>query len=353
MTEPSSIGTIEPATQVTGIRFSPCSRVLLAPGFDGQVRRWLWRGEDGAFSPVELSPVTGHRGFATAAECHPARLVAFSADSWGQIRAWPYLATSPEPLWTLDAAHDGWIRSLAVGGEGDWVVTAGRDGVVRLHSSTDGGRLAEYRGAGVEEWFAVAAHPSGQWIVAADLHGRIFQWEVASGKVVREFDGKTFHLLDRLQDIGGLRQLAFDREGRTLLAAGCVPGGGGNVRGHARVRLFDFASGSIRHDLPMGEADKDIFAHQVALLDDGSLLVVTTGQPGQGKLLLVMPGEEKPRYETSKGTVNCHGLALAPDGRHFAVSATNTGSNGNGRRLDKDGKYPDNRSPIHFFALPA
>ena len=351
MSEPQPIGTIEPETQVTGIRFSPCGRVLLAPGFDGQVRRWLWRAADGAFAPVALPPVTGHRGFATAAECHPARLVAFSADSWGQIRAWPYLAENPEPLWTVETAHDGWIRSLAVGGGGDWIVSAGRDGVVRLFSSTDGGLLAEYRVPDAEEWFAVAAHPSGEWIVAADLRGRIYQWDVAGGAVVREFDGRVFHLLDRLQDIGGLRQLVFDRDGSTLAAAGCVPGGGGNVRGHARVRLFDFASAAIQHDLPLGEADKDIFAHQIALLADGSLLVVTTGQPGQGKLLHVQPGEEKPRYETSKGTVNCHGLALAPDGRHFAVSATNTGSNGNGRRLDKEGRYPDNHSPIHFFAL--
>ena len=29
--------------------------------------------------------------------------------------------------------------------------------------------------------------------------------------------------------------------------------------------------------------------------------------------------------------------------------AEHTGSNGNGRRLDKEGRYPDNHSPIHFL----
>ena len=351
MTEPKPIGIIEPETHLTGLRFSPCGSVLAAPSFDGRVRRWRLAG-DGTFPPTEMAPVTGHDGFATAIDFHPSRLLAFSADSWGQLRAWPYLGETTEPFWVNAAAHDGWIRSIAVGGEGDWIATAGRDGKVRLFSTTNGGQLAEF-GSHADELFAVAAHPSGRWIVSGDLRGRVIQWDVKSGTIVKEFDAKAFHLLDRLQDIGGLRKLYFDLGGKTLVAAGSVPGGGGNVRGHARVRVFDFESGAIRHDLPVGEADKDIFAHDVALRADGSLIIVTTGQPGQGKLLITMPGEEKPRFETSKGTMNCHSVALTPDGRHFAVSTTNTGSNGNGRRLDKDGKYPDNRSPIHLFELEA
>jgi len=349
MTEPKPIGIILPETHVTGLRFSPCGRLLAAPSFDGRVRRWKL-AEDGAFPPPELSAVTGHSGFATAIGFHPSRELAFSADSWGQLRAWPYLGDTVEPLWTNAAAHDGWIRSIAVGGDGDWIATAGRDGKARVFSTTNGGQLAEF-GGHADELFVVAAHPSGKWIVSGDLRGRLIQWEVKSGEIVREFDGKEFHLLHRLQDIGGLRKLYFDREGKTLVAAGGIPGNGGNVQGHARVRVFDFESGAIRHDLPIGEVNKDIFAHDVALLADGSIIVATTGQPGQGRVLITMPGEDKPRFETSKGTVNCHNVALSPDGRRFAVSATNTGSNGNGRKLDKDGKYPDNSSPIHVFEL--
>lgn len=347
MNEPRSIGVIEPETHVTGLRFSPCGRVLAAPSFDGKVRRWRVADGGGA-APAELTAVGGHHGFATAIDFHPSRLLAFSADSWGQLRAWPYLAEAPEAHWINAEAHDGWIRSLAVGGEGDWIVTGGRDGKVKLFSTIDGGLLAEFTGH-ADELFAVAAHPSGHWVVSGDLHGRIVQWEVASGTIVKEFDAAEFHLLDRLQDIGGVRKLYFDREGKTLLAAGSIPTGGGNVRGHARVRLFDFETGAIRHDLPIGEVDKDVFAHDAALLPDGRLIIVTTGQPGQGKLLVIRPGEATPLFESSKGTVNCHGLAVAPGGNRFAVSTTNTGSNGNGRRLDKDGKYPDNRSPIYLF----
>jgi hypothetical protein len=41
-----------------------------------------------------------------------------------------------------------------------------------------------------------------------------------------------------------------------------------------------------------------------------------------------------------------------PNGIRLAVSATNGGSNGNGRRIGKDGEYPGNYSPLHILDLP-
>ena len=42
-----------------------------------------------------------------------------------------------------------------------------------------------------------------------------------------------------------------------------------------------------------------------------------------------------------------------PDGKQFALSSTNRASNGNGRRLDKEGNYVGNYSPVHVMQLPA
>jgi hypothetical protein len=53
-----------------------------------------------------------------------------------------------------------------------------------------------------------------------------------------------------------------------------------------------------------------------------------------------------------KQVQNIHSLAWHPDGKRFVVAGTNGGSNGNGRPLDKDGKYLTNQSPLHVFALP-
>ena len=56
--------------------------------------------------------------------------------------------------------------------------------------------------------------------------------------------------------------------------------------------------------------------------------------------------------ETIPTGIGRPGLALSPDRRTLAVAATNTGSNGNGKRLDKEGNYVGNHSPVHVFALP-
>ena len=50
---------------------------------------------------------------------------------------------------------------------------------------------------------------------------------------------------------------------------------------------------------------------------------------------------------------NCHSLAVHPNGRRLAVTATNGGSNGNGRQLDKSGEYPGNWSPVHIWEMQA
>lgn len=84
---------------------------------------------------------------------------------------------------------------------------------------------------------------------------------------------------------------------------------------------------------------------------DGFLLAVTSGNPGTGKLLFHRLGDEQPFFSTTK-MANCHSVSLHPDGRRLAVVATSKGSNGNGRRVDKDGNYIGNSSPVHLLEMP-
>ena len=85
---------------------------------------------------------------------------------------------------------------------------------------------------------------------------------------------------------------------------------------------------------------------------DRNRLLITYGTPGQGQLMYVRP-EEKAPFLTEKKLANPHSLSWHPDGKQFAVAATNGGSNGNGRPVGKDGKYLGNKSPIHLFAIAA
>ena len=113
--------------------------------------------------------------------------------------------------------------------------------------------------------------------------------------------------------------------------------------------LFDYNTGEQIESADLGGTE-DGFVFDIHFHSDDFLMAVTSGQPGKGKFLYHRVGDEKSIFSTTKLS-NCHSLSLSPDGNQLAVTATNKGSNGNGRRLDKDGNYVGNSTPIHLFTL--
>jgi WD40 repeat protein len=332
--------------QVCIVRYSACGKFLAAGGCDGRVHRW-----DAATDTLApLPPLVGHDGWVQALAFHSDGKHLFTADTWGRLCCWPYAETQPRPLWTVTQAHDGWLRQAAVSPDGKLLATCGRDTVVRLWSTQNGTKQRELIGHG-EDVFCVTFHPDGKSLVSGDLKGVVRQWDLATGKPGRTFDAKVLYRYDRIQDVGGVRCLAFDRAGATLACGGCEPKSGGFVQGSPVVLLFDWSTGARKHLHKLG-ADNDGFVYDLAFHPGGFFMAVTSGQPGSGKLLFHRPGEEKPFFLTTK-MANCHSLAVHPQGRRLVVSATNGGSNGNGRRLGKNKEYPGNWSPLHLWDLPA
>ena len=362
--EPKLLGILKPETHLTTLRYSPCGDLLAAASFDQRIRRWDLRTVSKA--PVETDPkkkkktapeysvermpdVEGHNGFVSRVVFHPSRLIAVSSDTWGGLRSWCYPAEKVEPIWVFPEAHDGWIRDLAMSPDGEWFATCGRDRKVRIFATIDGRLLAEFSNH-QEDVFSVAIHPNGKHIVSADLFGKTILQNVETGEVEREYPCDDFHILHRLQDLAGIRRLKFSPKG-DLLVIGTIPTGGANFRGQAQVRVIDPESGKVEHDLPMGDASKNAIAHDAEMLPDGTVVAVTTGQSGQGSLIFRNPAEESPRFQLTRGTVNNHSLAISPDFKNIAVAATNSGSAGNGKRLDKEGNYLQNHSPVHVFEM--
>jgi hypothetical protein len=155
---------------------------------------------------------------------------------------------------------------------------------------------------------------------------------------------------DRMQDVGGVRCLAFDRAGATLACAGGQPSGGGFVQGVPLLLFFEWASGKATQSLKIG-GEADGFVLDVAWHADGFAMAVTSGQPGNGKLFFHRLGDAQPFFLTP-AMPNCHSLAVHPGGTRLVVSATNGGSNGNGRVLGANKEYPGNWSPLHVWDLP-
>lgn len=344
--QPRQVRTITTEMQLGRVRFSPCGDFLAAGGYDATVRRW--RLVEGNLEPMPI--LTGHNGWVQTLAFHPdarARRL-FTADSWGEIRAWAYAERQPQAAFTIAAAHDGWVRDLAVSHDGRLLASCGRDRKVCLWSTEDGRKVREFTGH-PDDVFGVAFHRDGASLVSGDLRGNVYEWDVETGHRGREFNCRSLYALSRLQDLGGVRRLAFDAAGRTLVCAGGRPGGTGALTVPTAL-LFDWNTGALQHTISIGTTN-DGYLFDLAFHPAGYVMGVTSGTPGSGKFFFIRPGEQTPFF-LSTAMPNCHSLAVHPDGRRLLVSATNAGSNGNGRPL-RNGEYVGNTSPLHLWELPA
>ena len=342
-TEPTATKlVITPDVQIRCVKFHPSGHWLAAAGCDGTVRRWAMKTDE----PTELPSLTGHDGWTSGLAFSPDGKRLFSADSWGRLIAWDTTNDNPKPLWQVATAHDGWVRKVDVSPDGAAVLTCGSDGLARTWSADVGAKPTEY--ACGEPVFAAGFHPGGKYIVTGGLRGVATKWHIETGKAVGTFDASELSIEHRLQNVGGVRCLAFSADGKLIYVGGTKPENGGNVQGVPHVFGFDWATGK-RTDTFLGPSKNDGFVYEMAVRPSGKLLAVTSGQPGKGQLLVWTPGTEEPTFATSK-MPNCHGLSVHPDGDRVAVAATNGGSNGNGKR---EGEYKSNYSPIHVWMLPA
>ena len=333
---------LTPTTQITRVRFSPDGKTLAAAGFDGKLYRWDGSGKE----PVELPPTQAFNGWVTTLGFTPKALVA--GGSWGALAAWDTSAKDLKLLWSVDAAHDGWLRALAPNADGSRIATCGRDGFVRVWNAADGKKAHEFEAK--TDVLSVAFAHDGKSVFAGDLFGTVREFELSTGKVTRTLEVKELHKLDRIQDVGGVKCLMLSGDGKTLFAGGAEPKTGGFVECTPLLVAFDLGTGK-RSGQYKGAAPTEGYVTDLAWHKDGFVIFTTSGQPGQGKFHLWKPGDEKTLFSGGKHP-NCHSVALHPAGERIAVSATNANSSGNGRVKGAGGEYAANNSPIQMWSLP-
>jgi WD40 repeat protein len=340
--EPQPTGvTLTHDRQLWQSRYSPCGRFLLASSYDASIQRWDVTGE----APKLLSALTGHNGWVQCLDFAGGSQRAFTADSWGKLRCWPYAEADPQPTWEQAEAHDGWIRGLAVSPDGQQVATAGNDKTVRLWSAADGKLQSTLNHP--QRVDSVVFHPEGKSLATGDLKGVIRHWDLAGEKVERTLDAGLLYQLHRIQECGGARLLSFNAGGNKIACAGQKQPEGGFATGTPCVLVFDWDTGKLIREMPMG-GTQDGFAYEARFHPDGFVMCASCAFPGKGHIWFWRPEEDKPFYSSNK-IPNGRSLSLHPDGHHLAITVS-LAPNGNGRNL-KDGEYPGGSGKIIFAAF--
>jgi len=293
-------------------RYSPDGEYVFAASEDYKV--WRFRVADG--SKVELDTDAWVRGMAFA----DAGKTLITGGYDGRLIWWDALAESPTPVRVVEA-HSGWIRAVAVSPDGKLVASVGNDQIVRLWNHAEGTLLRELPGH-ESHIYNVAFHPSGETLLSGDLHGHLFDWEIASGNKKRVFKAETLSKYDtgfRAQ-IGGFRGLTFNAEGTLVAASGIT-----NVSnafagvGNPSVVILDYAKGEqvIEH---LSKGPLQGVAWNVAFHPQ-NVIIGSSGGSG-GYFLFWKPGE-KETFHQFKMPSDVRDFALSPDGLHLAAAQGN------------------------------
>lgn len=324
--------------------FSSCGKYLLAAGQHEDVQRW-------DLATGKRTALVGHRSWvdALAVSTSDKQPTLFSGDLHGELRAWSYQDARPTSAWKRPNAHRGWIRAVAATPDGN-LLSAGNDRVVRLWDGRDGKLIREH--SGHENYvFSLAFHPRESVFVSGDLNGRVVAWDYASGKKLRTFDAKQLHTRKSnfLADVGGVRSLAFDRDGKWLACGGMTDAKSNSFcPGKPAILLFDWKTGKIRQTLrPQHTSDGPIKG--LAFLADGTIAGHAEHLNGASSLEFWKPDAPKSIHVIKRQSAYC--LDLHPDGKRLAAATFKPhGRIGNGRHASP-AEYTSHNGEIAVFSL--
>ncbi|NQU11748.1 WD40 repeat domain-containing protein [bacterium] len=193
------------------------------------------------------------------------------------------------------AAHQGAVAAVAFTADGQYLVSAGADGVLRLGEAADG--------AEVRSWHSrrgpltcLAIGPDGRWVVAGSASGALQIWDLDSGTELAATEGLGWTI----------RAVAVSPDGGSLLTAG----------DDGRVRFWQ--------SLPLRETAV-LSGHgwrvtSVAFSPDGQR-AVSGSEDDTVRVWALSTAEQVGLLRHGSADVTC--LAVSPDGRSLLTGGAN------------------------------
>lgn len=158
------------------------------------------------------------------------------------------------------AAHDRWVRKLALTPDKKRVVSVADDMQCKVWDATTGEAIAQFTDHTEQTphhypsmLYAVAVSPDGRWIATGDRTGHTAIWDANSFEKVGEVESPVLYTWDpraRRHSIGGIRSLGFSHDGKHIAVGGI--GKIGNIDhlgGPSRLEVFAWESGEKLHEL--------------------------------------------------------------------------------------------------------
>lgn len=322
-------------SQLTCCQFAPDGKSLVAAGHDGQLHRLSLEDDSRQSLPA-------HKGWVEGLRWTPDSSLLITADSWGQVCAWKRANgwLEPQPVWTIAGACSSWLRDLAISPDGKLLATCGNEPVVRVFSTSDGKLVHELHGH-QQPVMSVAFAPGGKSLVSGDLFGNIRDWNLEDGQCRRQLSVerlfKTFYHYRQ----GGVRVLAFGIDGKTLYCGGFEGTNANQAQGNPLVFALDWESGKQTSVLTPNPAVNGPVT-DLSIHPEGFVIAAGSSEGG-GTLWIWRPGEEQNAHHIKHNT-SFRRFAIASDGKQLAAATfgdLDGQRGGNGRRLNKDGEYPD------------